>query len=88
MLESNLSGPFTDLWALGCIVFQCLTGDVPFRAQQDFQVFQMISERKLILPKYLPVEAIDLIDRLLQLDPFARIGAGSPGSGNDYDKLK
>lgn len=48
----------------------------------------MISERKLILPKYLPVEAIDLIDRLLQLDPFSRIGAGSPGSDNDFEKLK
>jgi hypothetical protein len=39
----------------------------------------MIAERKLIFPKYIPVEAIDLIDRLMQRDPFARLGAGQPG---------
>lgn len=42
MLDSNLSGPFTDLWALGCIVYQMLTGEVPFRANYDYIVFQMI----------------------------------------------
>jgi len=36
MLDSNLSGPFTDLWALGCIIYQLLTGDVPFKANYDF----------------------------------------------------
>lgn len=45
----------------------------------------MIAERKLVFPKYLPVEAIDIIDRLMQLDPFNRLGAGSQGSGNDYE---
>lgn len=65
MLDSNTSGPFTDLWALGCIVYQLLTGDVPFKANYDFQVFQMISERKLIFPKYLSLDAVDLIDKLM-----------------------
>ena len=88
MLEMNMSGPFTDLWALGCIIFQCLTGDVPFRANYDFQVFQMIQERKLVFPKYLPLEAIDLIDKLMQLNPHLRLGAGEPGSDHDYECLK
>ncbi len=48
----------------------------------------MISERKLVFPKYLAVETIDFIDRLMQIDPFQRLGAGAPGSGNDYEKLK
>lgn len=48
----------------------------------------MISERKLVFPKYLPIEAIDLIDKLMQLTPFERLGAGEPGSENDYEHLK
>jgi serine/threonine protein kinase len=88
MLECNLSGPFTDLWALGCIIYQCLIGEVPFRANQDYQVFQMISERKMVFPNYLPVEAIDLIDRIMQLDPFSRLGAGELGTETDYEHLK
>lgn len=88
MLDCNLSGPFTDLWALGCIIYYCLTGQVPFRADNEGQVFHLISERKMVFPKYLPVEAIDLIDRLMQLDPFIRLGAGQLGSENDYESLK
>ena len=88
MLDSNMSGPFTDLWALGCIIFQCLTGDVPFKATYDYQVFQMITERRLVFPKYLPVDAVDLIDKLMQLNPALRLGAGEPGSETDYEHLK
>ena len=36
----------------------------------------------------MPVEAQDLIDRLMQLDPFQRLGAGPPGSDNQYEQLK
>ena len=28
-----------DIWALGCIIFQMITGDVPFKAQHEFQTF-------------------------------------------------
>ena len=50
----------------------------------------MILERKLTFPDSIPLgkEAKDLIDKLLQLDPFLRLEAGRPGSDNDYTALK
>ncbi len=33
-------------------------------------------------------DAKDLIDRLLSLDPYLRLGAGRPGSALDYAHLK
>ena len=65
-----------------------LTGDVPFKANYDFQVFQMITERKLVFPKYLPLDAVDLIDKLMHLNPYQRLGAGFDNSDNDYEHLK
>ena len=50
----------------------------------------MILERKLKFPLELDIcpEAKDLIDKLLQLEPTNRLGAGSKGSDNDYSALK
>jgi len=31
MLNDSVSGPFTDLWALGVIVYQLLEGEVPWK---------------------------------------------------------
>ena len=36
----------------------------------------------------MPLEAVDLTDRLLSLNPYERLGAGPPGSDNDYSALK
>ena len=70
MLNENRSGHFTDLWALGVIIYQMLVGSVPFNGNYDFEVFQKITDRKLQFPNGLEEEAVDLIDRLLHLDPF------------------
>ena len=48
----------------------------------------MITERRLVFPKYLPLDAVDLIDKLMQLNPYQRLGAGPPDSENDYNHLK
>jgi hypothetical protein len=31
------------------------------------------------------MDAIDIIDKLMQLNPYQRLGAGDPGSENDYE---
>jgi len=50
MLKESMSGHFTDLWALGCIVFQMATGDVPFKGKTDFQTFDIIMKREFKWP--------------------------------------
>ena len=39
MLKQNVAGPASDIWALGCIIFRMLTGDVPFSGTTDYLTF-------------------------------------------------
>ena len=36
----------------------------------------------------MPLEVVDLIDRLLSLNPYERLAAGPQGSDNDFEALK
>lgn len=63
-----------DLWALGCIIYQMLTGLPPFKGGSEYLTFQLITSRSVVFPEDFNREAEDLIDRLLQLEPSHRIG--------------
>ena len=39
MLNSSISGPFTDLWALGVIAYQIIAGETPWKGL-EYAVFQ------------------------------------------------
>jgi len=88
MLKVNQSTGASDIWALGCIIYKMLTGREPFQGQPDYYTFQMILARQLSYKPgdHVSPEAKDLIDRLLQLEPTERLGAGS--KGNDFGALK
>lgn len=87
MLKESMSGHFTDLWALGCIIYQMACGEVPFKGKTDFQTFDIIMKREFKWPEDIEDDLKDLIDKLLIIEPMKRLGAGGPGSGNSYEDL-
>lgn len=42
----------------------------------------------MLFPSYLEAEAKDLIDKMLDLNPLNRLGAGLKGSDNDFRAIK
>lgn len=64
-----------DLWALGCIIYQMISGLPPFRAGSEYLIFQKILERDLQFPDGFNKMAKDLVQRLIQIDPHKRLGA-------------
>lgn len=39
MLLNNTSGPFSDLWALGIIIYQMIKGEVPWKGETSPMIF-------------------------------------------------
>lgn len=60
-------GPFSrnDLWALGCTLYQMLSGSSPFKDASEWLIFQRIIARDIKFPEYFSHEARDIIDKLL-----------------------
>jgi 3-phosphoinositide dependent protein kinase-1 len=69
----------TDLWALGCVVYELFVGRPPFQAESDYLLRQVIRARELEFPPYFPAEAKDLVSQLLEMDPTKRLGAAERG---------
>ena len=83
MLRYNLACFESDLWGLGCIIYQCLTGRAPFEGSNQDQVFDQILQGNIRFPSNFDPEAKDLISKLLKLHPRERLGSNS-----SFDTLK
>ena len=62
----------SDLWALGCIIYQMLTGSPPFHGDTQFLTFELVKAGKVSFTPHFPYQARILIERLLSIDPDAR----------------
>jgi 3-phosphoinositide dependent protein kinase-1 len=88
VLSNRESGPASDLWALGCIVYQFFTGNTPFTEKTEYLIFQAILKGEYVIPEEVPADAASLIRQLLVVDPSQRLGNGSKDSLLSYEKLK
>uniref|UniRef100_A0A8C4GH75 3-phosphoinositide-dependent protein kinase 1 n=1 Tax=Dicentrarchus labrax TaxID=13489 RepID=A0A8C4GH75_DICLA len=72
----------SDLWALGCIIYQLVAGLPPFRAGNEYLIFQKIIKLEYEFPEKFFPKAKDLVKQLLSLDPSKRIGCEEMGGYN------
>lgn len=61
MLEANQSSFYTDLWALGCIVYEMVTGQKMWAEKNNGLIFDRILKNDVSFPSFLDIETIDLI---------------------------
>jgi len=73
LLKSKESSCDSDLWALGCVIYQLHTGYPPFKALSPFLAMQRAIHLQLVFPGGFPKDAQDLVSRLLVWNPKSRI---------------
>ncbi|GAB9466411.1 hypothetical protein Gpo141_00003787 [Globisporangium polare] len=73
-------GKAADFWALGCLLFELLTGEPPFYSGNNRpKLYSRIMKGSLTFPPYVSRDATDLIRGLLTVDPMERLGSRKKG---------
>ncbi len=63
----------SDMWSLGCLLFQLITGFPPFRGGSEYLIFKKSIEGEYTFPEIVPDDAKDLIEKLIVVDPEKRL---------------
>ena len=83
MLAKEGSTKSSDIYGIGVILFEMISGAPPFYNDDRDLMYRNISENKLMFPEFFSEELKDLLKKMLDKDPKKRIGIG-----NDKQDLK
>ncbi|XP_043518462.1 serine/threonine-protein kinase N isoform X2 [Frieseomelitta varia] len=64
-----------DWWGLGVLIFEMLVGESPFPGDDEEEVFDSIVNDEVRYPRFLSLEAIAIMRRLLRKNPARRLGS-------------
>ncbi|XP_018576928.1 serine/threonine-protein kinase N isoform X2 [Anoplophora glabripennis] len=73
-----------DWWGLGVLIFEMLVGESPFPGDDEEEVFDSIVNDEVRYPRFLSLESIAIMRRLLRKSPDRRLGS----SERDADDVK
>uniref|UniRef100_A0A674EBS5 Ribosomal protein S6 kinase n=1 Tax=Salmo trutta TaxID=8032 RepID=A0A674EBS5_SALTR len=68
-----------DWWSYGVLMFEMLTGTLPFQGKDRKETMTMILKAKLGMPQFLSQDAQSLLRNLFKRNPGNRLGAGPDG---------
>uniref|UniRef100_A0A1I7XH79 non-specific serine/threonine protein kinase n=1 Tax=Heterorhabditis bacteriophora TaxID=37862 RepID=A0A1I7XH79_HETBA len=68
-----------DFWSLGVLMFEMLTGHLPFQGHDRKDTMTQILKAKLTMPHFLSPEAQSLLRALFKRNAINRLGAGTAG---------
>jgi len=68
-----------DWWSFGVLMFEMLTGRLPFQGEDRKQTMNQILKAKLGMPTFLSPEAQGLLRALFKRNPTNRLGSGPNG---------
>lgn len=77
-----------DIWALGCIMFQMISGEFPFKAATEYLIFRRIQNLDFSFPEGFDETAKRLIRSILVIEPAARVGVESFKRTGRYEEIR
>eukprot|EP01135_Chromosphaera_perkinsii_P002634 Nk52_evm2s226 gene=Nk52_evmTU2s226 len=85
LIIDNYSNAASDVYAIGILCFELLSGRVPFSSRNHEIIFDMITANRFNFPPYFSANAKDFIVKLCSAKPEDRPGCG-PGNQWTPDK--
>jgi len=81
VVKGQRYGKSVDWWSLGVVIYEMISGDNPFYADDFREIIKLIKDNYIPYPKdtFSP-EATTLLTGLLQRDPEKRLGCGPDGA--------
>lgn len=82
VIEDSDYGRAVDWWGVGVVMYEMISGMLPFRSRDHEELFGLILTKAVKVPAFFSAEAKDCVLRLLNKKPSERLGGG-PEGGNE-----
>jgi len=79
IVKNEYYGSEVDWWSLGVMIYEMLTGNVLFDADDENKLYQMILTQPITLSRALSPESRSIISGFLSREPRKRLGYGAGG---------